>query len=221
MFSARHNRDREKAAQALPDLSFRLDNGRPQPPLPADWKAAFRGSRVEAQLRSGHVMTSLLDFPSKAGDFLDGMVRAQIDRLTPWTANDAVFGWSPPVPAANDRIDVTFAATSKQKVQPLLQFAQALDVASVAIYATASAGAEHLPGSSCSTSRGEAQSAQRRRDTALLRVILLATAACRCGFAVDRPISGVRCNREQDELQRQIAQRRAALRLDANAQDRV
>lgn len=81
-----------KAAQMLPDLSFRFENGRPQPPLPAIWQAAFRGSRVEAQLRPDHVMTSVLDFPVKAGDFLDGMIRAQIDRLTPWTTNDAVFG---------------------------------------------------------------------------------------------------------------------------------
>src|SRR6202012_1477080 len=96
--------------------------------------------RVEAQLRPGHVMTSLLDFPAKAGDFLEGMIRAQIDRLTPWTINDAVFGWSPPVAAANDRIDVAFAATSKQEVQPVLQFVEGLDVASVAIYTTASEG---------------------------------------------------------------------------------
>ena len=29
---------------ALPELSFRLDQGRPHPPLPADWEAAFRGA---------------------------------------------------------------------------------------------------------------------------------------------------------------------------------
>ena len=38
-----------KSGPALPDLLFRLENGRPHPPLPADWQAAFRGSRVELQ----------------------------------------------------------------------------------------------------------------------------------------------------------------------------
>ena len=107
-------------------------------------------------------MACRLDFPSKAGDFLDGMIRAQIDRLTPWTANDAVFGWSPPAAAANERIEVIFAATSKLKVQPLLQFVQALDAASVAIYSHGLAGRRaHPSGSSCSTSRCEARSGRR------------------------------------------------------------
>ena len=34
-----------------------------------------------------------------------------------------MFGWSSPAPIANDRIEVTFAATSRQKVEPVLQFA--------------------------------------------------------------------------------------------------
>src|SRR5450755_1150933 len=83
-------------APALPEVSFRLDKGRPTPPLPGDWRTAFRGSCVEAILQSDHVMFSPLDFPSQAGDFLDGMIRTQVDRLTPWTVNDAIFGWSQP-----------------------------------------------------------------------------------------------------------------------------
>ena len=100
----------------LPDLSFRLDKATPNPSLPADWKAAFRGSSVEAVLQSRHVMFSPLDFPSQAGDFLDGMIRTQVDRLTPWSVHDAVFGWSQPTNTANDRIEVIFAATSKLKI---------------------------------------------------------------------------------------------------------
>src|SRR5947207_6630565 len=78
---------------ALPDLSFALMDGRPQPPMPADWTAAMAGSRIEILLQPGHVMFQSLDFPRQAGDFLDGVIRAQIDRLTPWTAHDAIFAW--------------------------------------------------------------------------------------------------------------------------------
>ena len=130
-----------KNGPALSDISFRLDRGKPSPPLPPDWVAAFRGARVEAQLPSGQVMVCPLDFPAQAGDFLDGMIRAQIDRLTPWTVQDAVFGWSPPVTAANERIEVSFAATSKSKVEPLLQLVHTLDAGSVAVYSTAASGA--------------------------------------------------------------------------------
>src|SRR5579871_2207650 len=83
-----------KSEPALPNLSFRLDKGGPQPPLPLAWKTAFRNGRIEALLHSTQVMTHHLDFPKRAVDFLDGMIRAQVDRLTPWSVNDAVFGWS-------------------------------------------------------------------------------------------------------------------------------
>ena len=129
-----------KSGIRLPDLFFHLESGTPLPPLSPDWKAAFRGSRIEAQLRPDRIMTHRLDFPGKAADFLDGMIRAQIDRLTPWTVNDAVFGWSSPAPAPNDRIEVIFAATSKQKVNPLRRFAEILDAASIAIFAPVSDG---------------------------------------------------------------------------------
>ncbi len=109
---------------ALADISFGLEAGK-APPLPMEWKAAFSGSRVEVELQPSQIMTHRLDFPSKASDFLDGMMRSQIDRVTPWTVNDAVYGWTVPVPTENDRIEVTLAATSRLKVVPLLQLAEA------------------------------------------------------------------------------------------------
>src|SRR5258705_114710 len=84
---------------ALPDVSFRLSRGRPSPSLPADWEAAVRGSRVEILLTSGQVLFRSLDFPKQAGDVLDGRIRAQIDRLTPWSAEYLGFCWGP---AANN-----------------------------------------------------------------------------------------------------------------------
>lgn len=209
-----------KGGESLPPCTFRLDNENPPPLLPAAWKTAFRGSRVEVQLLSGHVMTRLLDFPSRAGDFLDGMIRSQIDRLTPWSAGDAVFGWSPATPIANDRIEVAFAATSKLKVNPLVQLVQSLDAASVAICVPAEAGAggsgritlfdQPLRGAI-----GAAVNVPR-----LLRAVLLAAALAAAASLLADVYLGGSLQSELQDLQHRISQRRTALRLDANGTSR-
>jgi general secretion pathway protein L len=163
------------------------------------------------------VMVCPLDFPAQASGFLDGMIRAQIDRLTPWTAQDALFGWSPPVTGANERIEVTFAATSKSKVEPLLQFVQSLAAGSVAIYSAASTGASpaariKLFEKSVQSAIGSTISLPR-----LLRGILLATGAAAAALLLVAAYLENSMQSEQSELQRQISQRRAALRLDSNA----
>jgi general secretion pathway protein L len=197
-----------RGATGLPDLSFRLESGEPRPPLPADWKAALRGGRIEAQLRQASIMTHQLDFPGKAADFLDGMIRAQIDRLTPWTVYEAVFGWSLPAPAANDRIEVTFAATSRQKVYPLRRFAETLGAASLAVLASTGA----------STSVTLVDQPVRSRIGAsinvprLLRAILFsAGVAAAASLLINAYLQS-----ELADLQQRISQRRAALRLGAN-----
>jgi general secretion pathway protein L len=203
-----------KSGTRLPDLSFGLEGGRPQPPLSPDWKAAFRGSRIEAQLRPAHVMTHRLDFPGRAADFLDGMIRAQIDRLTPWTVDEAVFGWSSPTPAPNDRIEVIFAATSKQKVDPLQRLAGMLGAASIAIFAPASGGT--------SSSVTLMDRALRSRIGAtvnvprLLRAVLLSAGVAAAASLVLNAYLGGSLQSELGDLQQRISQRRAALRLGAN-----
>jgi general secretion pathway protein L len=194
---------------ALPEVSFRLDGG--HPPLPRQWTEAFRGSRVEVELQPVHVMTHLLDFPAKASDFLDGMIRAQIDRLTPWSVNDAVFGWSPPAPIGNDRIEVTLAATSKLKVAPLLQLIEALDGASVAVYATAQTGRIALLDRPLRSVIGPAVNVPR-----LLRVILLSAGIAAAASLLIGAYWGDSLQSELGDVQRRISQRRAALRLEAN-----
>jgi general secretion pathway protein L len=205
-----------KNGPALPDISFRLDGGRPNPSLPADWAAAFRGSRIEAQLPSAHVMARRLDFPGQAGDFLDGMIRAQVDRLTPWTVHEAVFGWSAPA-AANERIELIFAATSRFKVQPLLQFAQAMNAACVAISVAASVGADpsvriKLLDKPLQSAMGTTMSIPRLLRTVLLGAGIAAAASLLIAAYLENTMQS-----EQSELQQRILQRRAALRLDPNA----
>jgi general secretion pathway protein L len=204
-------------APALPEVSFRLDKGRPTPPLPGDWRTAFRGSRVEAVLQSDHVMFSPLDFPSQAGDFLDGMLREQVDRLTPWTVKEAIFGWSQPANTANDRIEVTFAATSKLKIQPLLQLAQALDVRSIAIFATAS-GSDGTPTRIKLFDESQLSAIGRTVNVPrILRAVLLSAGLAAAVSLLVTAYLGSSLQSEQQELQRRISQRRAALRLDPNA----
>ena len=204
-----------KTDATLPDVSFRLDGGKANPPLSAEWAAAFRGSRVEVRLRADHVMISPLDFPSQAGDFLDGMIRAQIDRLTPWTAGDAVFGWSPPKTVASDRIGVVLAATSKRQVQPLLQVAQTLEAASVALF-TESAGADAPARIKLLDKPLQSAIGRTVNVPQLLRVALLSAGVAAAASLLIGAYLGGSLQSEKDDLQHRIAQRRAALRLDSN-----
>ncbi len=202
---------------ALPEVSFRLAHGRPSPPLPADWEAAFRGSRVEAQMSSGQVLFRPLDFPKQAVDFLDGMIRTQIDRLTPWTADDVVFGWSPPSASAHERVELTLAATSRQEIQPLVQLATGVGAASIAGFALlpADAGApvkikvfdQPLRGNT-----GRAMDVPR-----MLRAGLLSAGLAAAASLIAAAYIGSALDSEQQQLTRRISQRRAALRLNPNA----
>jgi general secretion pathway protein L len=197
----------------LAPFAFKLAQGSPQPALPAEWQAALRGSRIDIVMRTDHVLFRAIDFPRQAADFLEGMVRAQIDRLTPWVASEALFGTTAPVPIANERIALTLAATSRQKIQPLLALAADCGAASVA-------GLVELPDAEPGappielfdrTLRGAAGGAL---DVAkLLRVSLLGAGLA---AAASLLISAYFCGEyaaEQQELQQKISQRRAALRI--------
>jgi general secretion pathway protein L len=207
-----------KSGPALSDLSFRLDQGRPHPPLPADWETAFRGACIEAQLQSDHVIICPLDFPSQAGVFLDGMIRAQIDRLTPWTAFDSVFGWSTPIAAANERIEVTLAATSKLMVEPLLQFVRARDAVSVTIYAEVAADAGPSARIKLLDQPLRSLIGLSKDIPQLLRATLLSAGVAAAASLLIASYLGSSLQAEHDELQRRISQRRVAMRIDSNTE---
>jgi general secretion pathway protein L len=195
-------------------LSFRLDRDAPQPTLSADWKAALDGSRVEVRLQPDHVVSRLLDFPSQAADFLDGMIRAQVDRLTPWSVTDAIVGWASPQPVAKDRIEVAFCATSAAKVDPLIRLVTTLGCASVAVSAPA-VGSDGAPLRVTLLDR-QLRGLAGPRVSRLLRISLASTAIAAAASLLLNFYLGSWLQSEQDDLQHLISQRRAALRLDAN-----
>ena len=206
-----------KKGAALPDVSFRVSNGRPNPSLPADWEAALRGGRVEFLLKPDHVLFRSLDFPKRAVDFLDGMIRAQIDRLTPWTANDAVFGWSAPYDIANERIQLTLAATSKNKIQPLVQLATNLGAASVAVLTEPPPGAGSPVKFKVFESSLQGGIGRTMDVPRMLRITLLGAGLVAAASLVIAAYIGNTLDVEQQQLSRRIAESRASLRLSQTA----
>src|SRR5262249_16717277 len=106
----------QTAKSAAKPGRLRIVNGAVVEPAPPGLKAALRGSRVELVVRSSRFLFRALELPQRAAEFLDGIVRAQIDRITPWSAADAAFGWTPPREVGKERIAVTVGATARAAI---------------------------------------------------------------------------------------------------------
>jgi general secretion pathway protein L len=186
--------------------------------LSADWLEAFRGSRAELVLRPTRFMFRPLELPKRAAEFLEGIVRAQIDRLTPWTVVEAVYSWTPPIEAGNDRIQLTVAATARAQVTPYVQALAALGAAAIVVSTVpqdAAAGAAPLK-------VFEQQSRGALEITRIRRILMLVLAAAAAMAVISIGVSSIaadRLDREQQDLSRQISKRRAEMRQDGgNAQ---
>jgi general secretion pathway protein L len=202
---------------APPDFHFELGTER-ETSLPAAWKTALHGSRCEVLLRSSRFLFRPLDLPRRAADFLDAMIRSQIDRLTPWAANDAVFNWTAPVATANDRINLIVIAAPKASMAPLIQFADDCGAGSVILYAAADG---QLDGGGAikvleRRMRGSLDLERLRRllSVALLAAVLLATASLAISGLV-----GNRLEAERRQLSGRISDLRTAMRLKLATSD--
>jgi len=119
------------AASPGPDTSFRLGCGDLAEADLDRVKAVVKDTRVEILLEPDRFLFRPLELPSRAGEFLEGIVRSQIDRLTPWSAADALYGWSPPIETSNGRMVIRVAATGRNLVAPLTDTLAGLGAASI------------------------------------------------------------------------------------------
>src|SRR3984893_14880224 len=81
---------------------------------------AAKGSRIELVLRPSRFLVRPLELPARANEFIEGIVRVQIDRLTPWTAAEAVFGCTLPIVTGNGKIITTIAASPRPATEPYI-----------------------------------------------------------------------------------------------------
>ncbi|KAA5603685.1 PilN domain-containing protein [Blastochloris sulfoviridis] len=206
----RERQDRRKdgdTSAPLPDHRLRLTGEGVEDTLPPAWSAALRGSRVELVLRPSRFLFCPLELPKRAGEFLDGIVRAQIDRLTPWSPTDAAYHWTRPREQAGERITLTVVATARAVVAPLAQAVAGLGAAAVAV------STDGPEGDAVTVYETRAHGADRRdRVRSGLHVAFVA-----CGLAalVTMTAAGFVADHydaQTQQLQQRIAERRAAIR---------
>ncbi|MEJ0078892.1 MAG: PilN domain-containing protein [Alphaproteobacteria bacterium] len=196
------------APSGLPFERVQIADGKIAGAHPDSIVAMLDGSRAELKLRPGRVLFRPLELPQRATEFLAGVVRAQIDRLTPWTPNDAAFGWSTPAVAGADRIVVTVAATARAMVQPVVDALIAAGAEAVAVTAAP-------PDAAAITvlerhASGSLDVARVRR--ALVAVLIVTGLAAGVSLTV-AGLAGMKLASEQEDLTRRIAERRVAIRL--------
>ncbi|MDC7787293.1 PilN domain-containing protein [Rhodoplanes sp. TEM] len=192
------------AADSGAAAPIRLDDGGR---LPAGVAARIAGRAVALELARGRFLFRPLDLPRQAAAFLDGIVRAQLDRLTPWHAGDAVYGWTPPAEAAGERIALTVAATARTGIAPLLDALTREGARTIVVAVRPDDAAapvrvlEHaLP--------GRIGIAQVRRA---LLAVLIAAALAAVAATLAEQIVGADLDASRADLDRRIAARRIAL----------
>ena len=76
---------------------------------------ALLSQPVEVRLDGSRMLTKTLKLPAASRNYLDAVVRHQLDRVTPWSADRVVFDYAiaEDEPVADDQIAVRLVATSR------------------------------------------------------------------------------------------------------------
>lgn len=166
-----------------------------------------RGCRVEIVLQPARFLFRPLELPARAADFLDGIVRAQIDRLTPWSAGDAVFGCSAPVAQGSESITTMIAAAPRRLAMGYVEAVSGFHPSAIAVLTEpAEEGRVKVFEQK---SRGAIDPVRLSRT--LQAVLAVAAIAAVFGSIVAGYLADS-LNAQESELEQQITQRRAAIR---------
>jgi general secretion pathway protein L len=192
----------------------RIEGGHVVGRLPEDVTRILRGSRLELILRSSISVPAARISGTCGG--ISRRCRARADRpADTLSAEEAVFGWSAPTEAGNERIVVTVAATARAKIALYVQALSELGAQSIAVFA-ASQGADAgvAPIKVLEHERSGALDVRRIRG-GLVDILLLAAVLAGGALGADF-IAGGDIAARQNEFARKITERRAAIRSGAD-----
>lgn len=128
--------DGECLAEGLP-----LDGSASE--IPANAAAPVKDGDVDVLLPADELLIRTLEpLPAQSRPYLEGIVRHQLERLTPWRASDVLYTYhAAPASAEDSRLIVTIAATARSLHRKLLESLNALQPRSMRlIYRNADAG---------------------------------------------------------------------------------
>lgn len=93
----------------------RLQLGEPAADFPPEAGAIVKDGDVDIVLPVEEVLVRALDpLPAQSKPYLDGIVRHQLERLTPWRASDVLYSYhAAPAGPEDSRLMVTIAATAR------------------------------------------------------------------------------------------------------------
>ena len=207
----------EAAPSGRPEHRVRIANDAIEGTLPRKVAKMLKGSRTELVLLPSHFLFRPLELPKRAAEYLEGIVRSQIDRLTPWSANEAAYSWTPPIDGTNDRIHLTIAATPRAKIAPYMRAVSGFGAASIAVATLApDAGPKAAPIRVFEQRARSAINVGRIRFLVVALFVLGGLAAV-VSAGVDAVVS-YNLDGEQQEIARKIAALRGAMR---GGQDRA
>ena len=203
-----------KSGSAIPSVHL-FDDGVSETLKPA-LAELLNGSEVEIVLQPSHFLVRPLELPKRAAEFLDGIVRSQIDRLTPWSAADAVFGWTQPVDAPDERISLTVVATARARIEPYVQALTGFGANSIAVSMLPQDGiGGAAPIRVFAQGAGDAVGIARVRHWLL--VVLAGVSLAAAAATITAQFVGKDLEAQTRDLNRRISERRVALIKGRNA----
>lgn len=202
---------RGRSAQSALGETLRFVDGRFVGDSASSMRSRLAGAEIDIVLAARRFIFRSLELPGQASGFLDAIVRAQIDKLTPWNLAQAAFGCGAPTELSGGRVGITVAATARSSVMPLVTALESLEPESIVVSAALD-DAEEKPQSRIVVL---AQQMHRQRRLRRLRQILVAGPAS-AGLAAVSALAAwayVGADLEASRLliSRQLAERRVAL----------